>query len=87
VDTAVVVNVLCSVPDPQSVCNGVYRVLKKGGVAIIFEHVASTDLISRVVQGMSDCSSEANYPSSNPSMSTVGRQPPTLLPTFLFAEY
>lgn len=50
VDCVISIQVLCSVPRPREVVKELYGLLKPGGEMVIWEHVASTDVISRLVQ-------------------------------------
>jgi SAM-dependent methyltransferase len=53
-DAAVVIWVLCSVPDPATVLHELRRVLKKGGELRFYEHVRSEHAAFRVVQRLLD---------------------------------
>lgn len=50
VDTVLSVQVLCSVPDPDEIMHRLHALLKPGGQFIVYEHVQSKDLLSRIVQ-------------------------------------
>lgn len=50
VDTILSVQVLCSVPDPQSTVRHLYSYLKPGGQMLVYEHVKSKDSVSAFVQ-------------------------------------
>lgn len=50
VDTILSVQVLCSVPDPQSTLRHLYTYLKPGGQMLVYEHVKSKDSVSAFVQ-------------------------------------
>lgn len=50
VDTVLSVQVLCSVPDPDEILRRLYALLKPGGQFVVYEHVQSKDLLSRMVQ-------------------------------------
>lgn len=52
IDTVMSVQVLCSVPRPAEMTKAMYRLLKKGGQMIVYEHVRSEDVVSKFVQGM-----------------------------------
>jgi ubiquinone/menaquinone biosynthesis C-methylase UbiE len=49
-DTAVIMGVLCSVPDPASALEELWRVLKPGGELRFWEHVRSRHVLFRGVQ-------------------------------------
>lgn len=53
IDTVLSVQVLCSVPDPDEMMQRIYALMKAGGQLIVYEHVRSTDGLSRMVQGES----------------------------------
>lgn len=53
-DAAVVMGVLCSVPDPASALQELRRVLTRGGELRFWEHVRSERTLFRVVQGAAD---------------------------------
>lgn len=50
VDTVLTCQVLCSVPQPEEVVRHTYRILKRGGKLIAYEHIRSYDMVSRTVQ-------------------------------------
>lgn len=50
IDTILSVQVLCSVPDPNDMLRRLHLLLRSGGQLIVYEHVKSKDMISRVVQ-------------------------------------
>lgn len=50
VDTVTSVQVLCSVPEPEALARGLYKLLKPGGQMLVYEHVKSEDYVSRFVQ-------------------------------------
>lgn len=50
VDTVLSVQVLCSVPDPDGILRRLYALLKPGGQFIVYEHVQSKDVLSRIIQ-------------------------------------
>ena len=52
VDCVVSIQVLCSVPRPQEVVKALHVLLQPGGELVVWEHVASTDIVSRLVQRM-----------------------------------
>ena len=52
IDTVISVSVLCSVPKPAPLVKDLYRLLKPGGQMIVYEHVRSTDSVTRLVQRM-----------------------------------
>ena len=61
IDTIVDVQVLCSVPDPESVVKAMYGMLKPGGKWIVYEHIQSRDPVTKFVQ--SKCApSRAAFP-------------------------
>ncbi|CAD6885770.1 unnamed protein product [Tilletia controversa] len=49
-DTVVLVQVLCSVPNPKEQIAFLHTLLKPGGQLLLFEHVGSKDTITRLVQ-------------------------------------
>ena len=49
-DTVLSVQVLCSVPDPDEILHRLFALLKPGGQFILYEHVQSKDLLSRIFQ-------------------------------------
>lgn len=53
VDTVLTCQVLCSVPEPEETAHHLYRLLKRGGKLIAYEHIKSQDSVSRTVQGPS----------------------------------
>ncbi len=50
IDTILSISVLCSVDHPEEVARQLYTLLKPGGKMILYEHVRSSDSISRLVQ-------------------------------------
>lgn len=52
IDTLLVIQVLCCVPQPEKTVRELYGLLKPGGQLIVYEHVKSEDTISRLLQGM-----------------------------------
>ena len=50
VDTVVVVQVLCSVPQPQLMVEKLYKLLKPGGTTVVYEHVRALDEFTKRVQ-------------------------------------
>ena len=50
IDTILSAQVLCSLPDPNEMLRRLYTLLKPGGQLLVYEHVKSKDMISRVVQ-------------------------------------
>lgn len=50
VDSILSIQVLCSVSDPAKAAEVIYRLLKPGGELIFWEHHASHDWITRIVQ-------------------------------------
>ncbi len=50
IDTVMSVQVLCGVPQPAKMVKEMYKLLKKGGQMIVYEHVRSDDFVSHVVQ-------------------------------------
>lgn len=50
VDTILSIQVLCSIPDAESVLKSLYKLLKPGGQLVFFEHQKSQDFVSRIVQ-------------------------------------
>lgn len=53
IDTVLTCQVLCSVPQPEETVRHLYRLLKRGGKLIAYEHIRSQDTVSRTVQGAS----------------------------------
>lgn len=53
IDTVLTCQVLCSVPQPEETARHLYRLLKRGGKLIAYEHIRSQDTVSRAVQGAS----------------------------------
>lgn len=53
IDTVVCMQVLCSVSDPARAAKHIYRLLKPGGQLLFWEHQASRDTVTRLVQGES----------------------------------
>ena len=51
IDTVLTCQVLCSVPQPEETVRHLYRLLKRGGKLIAYEHIRSKDTVSRTVQG------------------------------------
>ena len=51
IDTLLVVQVLCCVPQLEETVRELYQLLKPGGQLIVYEHVKSEDLVSKLVQG------------------------------------
>ncbi|RMZ83755.1 hypothetical protein DV738_g871, partial [Chaetothyriales sp. CBS 135597] len=51
IDTVVCMQVLCSVPDPARAAEHIHRLLKPGGQLLFWEHQASRDPVTRLVQG------------------------------------
>lgn len=49
-DTIVLVQVLCSIPNPHEHLSYLQSLLKPGGKLLLFEHVASTDSITKFFQ-------------------------------------
>lgn len=49
-DTIVLFQVLCSIPDPKAHLEFLQSLLKKGGQIILFEHVGSEHTLARVIQ-------------------------------------
>ncbi|EST09532.1 hypothetical protein PSEUBRA_000747 [Kalmanozyma brasiliensis GHG001] len=49
-DTIVLFQVLCSIPDPKSHLEFLQGLLKKGGQIILFEHVGSKHTLARIIQ-------------------------------------
>ena len=49
-DTVLSAQVLCSVTDARQTAKGLYKLLKPGGELIVFEHMKSSDGVSRVMQ-------------------------------------
>jgi SAM-dependent methyltransferase len=62
-DCMVSIQVLCSVPNPPESVQQIWRLLKPGGT-FIFEHVASQDWLTRLVQSTWPFSSARDLPSS-----------------------
>lgn len=52
IDTLLVIQVLCCVPQSEKTVQELYGLLKPGGQLIVYEHVKSEDRISKLVQGM-----------------------------------
>ncbi|KAL9609800.1 MAG: hypothetical protein Q9167_005454 [Letrouitia subvulpina] len=52
VDTVLSIQVLCSVSDPDEILRPLYALLKPGGQLIVYEHVKSKDVLSRIVQNL-----------------------------------
>ncbi|PWN46523.1 hypothetical protein IE53DRAFT_382812 [Violaceomyces palustris] len=52
IDTVVLVQVLCSIPDPEPTIEYLASLLRPGGQILLFEHVASKDPLSRFVQNL-----------------------------------
>lgn len=52
VDTVLTCQVLCSVPRPEETVRHLYRLLKKGGKLIAYEHIRSQDFVTRTVQNI-----------------------------------
>ncbi len=52
IDTVLSIQVLCSVPDPDKILRLFYALMKPGGQFVVFEHVKSKDVVSRIVQSM-----------------------------------
>lgn len=50
IDTVLSVQVLCSVPHPQSTVRYLYPYIKSGGKMLVYEHVKSIDPVTRIVQ-------------------------------------
>ena len=53
IDTVLSVQVLCSVPYPDETMRRLYALLKPGGQLVVYEHVRSKDVVSRLVQSKS----------------------------------
>lgn len=51
-DTAVCTFSLCAVPDEHAAVTEMHRVLKPGGLLLLADHVVSTSLAVRIVQGL-----------------------------------
>ena len=51
IDTLLLIQVLCCVPQPEKTARELYELLKPGGQMIVYEHVRSEDMVSKVVQG------------------------------------
>ena len=51
IDTLLLIQVLCCVPQPEKTARELYELLKPGGQMIVYEHVRSEDVVSKVVQG------------------------------------
>ena len=49
-DSVMSIQVLCSVPTPDDLVQGLYRLLRPGGQMIVYEHVKSADYVSNAVQ-------------------------------------
>ncbi|CAD0040838.1 unnamed protein product, partial [Aureobasidium pullulans] len=52
VDTAVCMQVLCSVPDARTAAKRIWKVLKPGGQLVYWEHQCSRDGVTRWVQSL-----------------------------------
>ena len=50
VDTVLSVQVLCSVPEPDRVLRRLYTLMKPGAQFLVYEHVISSDMMSRMIQ-------------------------------------
>ncbi|KAI9355655.1 hypothetical protein DFJ73DRAFT_824602 [Zopfochytrium polystomum] len=50
IDTIVLVQVLCSIPNPRSHLEYLQSLLKPGGQILLYEHVGSKDSVARTVQ-------------------------------------
>ncbi len=50
IDTLLVIQVLCCVPQPEKTVRELYGLLKPGGQLIVYEHVKSEDMISKLMQ-------------------------------------
>ena len=51
VDTVLTCQVLCSVPQPEETVRHLYRLLKRGGKLIAYEHIRRQETVFRTVQG------------------------------------
>lgn len=51
IDTIVCMQVLCSVAAPAKAAEEIYRLLKPGGQLLFWEHHASRDPVTRILQG------------------------------------
>lgn len=51
IDTLLVIQVLCCVPQPEKTVRELYELLKPGGQLIVYEHVKSEDRVSKLIQG------------------------------------
>jgi SAM-dependent methyltransferase len=51
-DCIVSVQVLCSVPEPEEVVRGLYRLLKPGGDLMVYEHLGCRGGVGRIVQNL-----------------------------------
>ncbi|TKY84584.1 hypothetical protein EX895_006486 [Sporisorium graminicola] len=51
-DTVVLFQVLCSIPDPKAHLKYLQSLLKPGGQIILFEHVASKHTLARLIQNL-----------------------------------
>ncbi len=58
IDTLLIVQVLCCVPQPGKTVRELYELLKPGGQMVVYEHVRSEDMLSKFVQGTFKQSSE-----------------------------
>ncbi|KAL9036582.1 MAG: hypothetical protein Q9214_006068 [Letrouitia sp. 1 TL-2023] len=52
IDTVLSIQVLCSVPDPAEILRRLYALMRPGGQFIVYEHVKSKDMLSRIVQSI-----------------------------------
>ncbi|KAI4159226.1 MAG: hypothetical protein LQ342_006746 [Letrouitia transgressa] len=52
IDTILSIQVLCSVPDPDEILRRLYALMRPGGQFIVYEHVKSKDVLSRIVQSI-----------------------------------
>ena len=52
IDTLLVIQVLCCVPQPEKTVRKLYELLKPEGQMIVYEHVKSQDPVTKLVQGM-----------------------------------
>ena len=50
IDTILSVQVLCSVPEPGRVLKQLHALMKPGGRFLVYEHVMSNDVMSRMIQ-------------------------------------
>lgn len=67
IDTVLSVQVQCSVPDPDEILRRLYALLKPSGQLIVYEHVESKDLISKIVQSkfpLFSCTSTMDFVAS-----------------------